>query len=309
MFVKCVIKQAKNEYFHDVFGEIRDDYKEVFRVAKKLLFNEKQSPFPEAPDDKILGNMFNEFFICKIEKIHLELDSCPKIPEYIESSYQTNRQFESFAVLTEMDVRKLVNTSATKSCKLDPISMHLLKQHLHALIPLVTKIVNISLQTGQFPNTLKSAVVRPLLKKAGMDIIFKSFHPVSNLSYLGKITEGAACSQIMDQAVASGKFEKFQSAYCTKHSTETALVRVREEILKCTDKGEIVCLLLLDLSAAFDTIDRAVLLNCVKYRFGCGGKVLDWPHSYLIGRSQKVAVNEFLIQSRTEIWGAPRFSL
>ena len=109
----------------------------------------------------------NDFFIGKIEKICLELESCPKIPEYIESSYQTNSYFENFAVLTEMDVRKLVNKSATKSCELDPISTHFLKQHLDVLIPLVTKIVNISLQTGQFPNTLKSAIVRPLLKKAG----------------------------------------------------------------------------------------------------------------------------------------------
>ena len=182
-----MIKWAKKEYFHDVFGEIRDDYKEVFRVAKKLLFNEKKSPFPEAPDDKILGNLFNEFFIGKIEKICLELASCPKIPEYIELSYQTNRCVENFAVLTEMDVRKLVNKSTTKSCELDPISIHLLKQHLNALIPLVTKIVYTSLQTGQFPNTLKSAKVRPLLRKAGMDIIFKSFCPVSNLPYLGKL--------------------------------------------------------------------------------------------------------------------------
>ena len=154
------------------------DYKEVFRVAKKLLFNEKQSPFPEAPDDKILGNLFNDFFIGKIEKICLELESCPKIPEYIESSYQTNSYFENFAVLTEMDVRKLVNKSATKSCELDPISTRFLKQHLDVLLPLVTNIVNISLQTGQFPNTLKSAIGRPFLKKAGMGITFKNFCPV-----------------------------------------------------------------------------------------------------------------------------------
>ena len=102
-----MIKQAKKEYFHDVFGEIRDDYKEVFRVAKKLLFNEKQSPFLEAPNDKILGNLVNDFFTGKIEKIRLELESCPKIPEYIESSYQTNSHFESFAVLTEMGCEKV----------------------------------------------------------------------------------------------------------------------------------------------------------------------------------------------------------
>ena len=308
-YVKCMIKQAKKEYFHDVFGEIRDDYKKVFRVAKKLLFNEKQSPFPEAPDDKILGNLFNDFFIGKIEKICLELESCPKIPEYIESSYQTNSYFENFAVLTEMDVRKLVNKSATKSCELDPISTHFLKQHLDVLIPLVTKIVNISLQTGQFPNTLKSAIVRPLLKKAGMGITFKDFSPVSNLSYLGKIIEGAACNQIMDQAVASGKFEKFQSAYRTKHSTKTTLLRVREEILKCMDKGEIVCLLLLDLSATFDTTDKTVLLNHVKHRFGYGGKVLDWISSYLTGRSQKVAINDSFSSEQGLNYGVPQGSL
>ena len=87
-YVECMIKWVKKEYFHDVFGEIRDDYKEVFRVAKKLPFNEKQSPFPEAPDDKILGNLFNDFSTGEIEKICLELESCPKIPEYIKSSYQ-----------------------------------------------------------------------------------------------------------------------------------------------------------------------------------------------------------------------------
>ena len=138
-------------------------------------------------------NLFNDFFIGKIEKIRLELESCPRMAKYIESSYQTNSHFESFAVLTEMDVRKLVNKSATKSCELDPISTHFFKQHLEVLIPFITRIINTSLQTGQFPNTLKSAIVRPLLKKAGMDINFKNFHPVSNLSYLGKIIDGAAC--------------------------------------------------------------------------------------------------------------------
>ena len=202
-----------------------------------------------------------------------------------------------------------MNKSATKSCELIPISMHLLKQHLDTIIPLVTKIVNISLQIWQFPNTLKSAIVWPLLKKAAMNIIFKSFHPVSNLSYLGKTIEGAACSQIMDQAMASGNIEKFQSAYHTKHSTKTALVRVREEILKCMDKDKIVCLLLLDLSAAFDTVDRAVLLNHVKHRFGCGGKVLDWLSSYLTGRSQKVAANDSFSSDQGLKYGVPQGSL
>ena len=85
-YVKCMIKRAKKEYFHDVFGGIRDDYKEVFRVAKKLLFNEKQSTFPEAPNDKILGNLFNDFFIGKIEKICLDMSKNGRVYRIILSN-------------------------------------------------------------------------------------------------------------------------------------------------------------------------------------------------------------------------------
>ena len=75
------------------------------------------------------------------------------------------------------------------------------------------------------------------------------------------------------------------------------------------DKGEIVCLLMLDLSAAFDTIDRAVLLNHVKYRFGCGGKVFDWLGSYLSGRSLKVAINDSFTSNQGLKYGVPQGSL
>ena len=75
------------------------------------------------------------------------------------------------------------------------------------------------------------------------------------------------------------------------------------------DKGEIVCLLLLDLSATFDAIDKTVLLNRMKYRFGYGGKVLDWIGSYLIGRSQKVAINDNFSSEQGLNYGVPQGSL
>ena len=78
-----MIKWVKKEYFHDVFGEIRDDYKEVFRVAKKLLFNEKQSLFPEAPNDKILGNLFHDFFTGKIGKYVWNWNHVQKYPSIL----------------------------------------------------------------------------------------------------------------------------------------------------------------------------------------------------------------------------------
>jgi len=76
-----------------------------------------------------------------------------------------------------------------------------------------------------------------------------------------------------------------QSAYRPRHSTETAVVSVLDEIFHEVDSGKVCALVLLDLSAAFDTVDHSILLTVLKDRFGIKG-VLDWFMSYLTGRIQ-----------------------
>ena len=83
-----------------------------------------------------------------------------------------------------------------------------------------------------------------------------------------------------------------QSAYREFHSTETALVKVREDILKAIDNKEILCSVLLDLSAAFDVIDHHKLVARMEWRFGLSGAVLNWIKSYITGRSQKVVIGD-----------------
>ena len=80
-------------------------------------------------------------------------------------------------------------SSSTSSCELDPISTKLLKDNIDTLLPGITSIVNISLQNGYFSNKLKEAVIRPLLKKSGLPLVYKNFRPISNLSFLSKIGE------------------------------------------------------------------------------------------------------------------------
>ena len=80
--------------------------------------------------------------------------------------------------------------------------------------------------------------------------------------------------------------EKLQSAYKKLHSTETALLRVHDDILRAVDRGCTVVLLLLDLSAAFDTVDHDLLLHRLNTRFGIKGKVFAWFKSYLADRNQ-----------------------
>ena len=97
---------------------------------------------------------------------------------------------DRFSQLSENDVRKLIESSAKKSCKLDPMLTPLVVNCIDPLVPVITKIINLSLSTGYFPDEWKCAIVSPLLKKPGLDLTFKNYRPVSNLQFVSKLTEG-----------------------------------------------------------------------------------------------------------------------
>ena len=103
--------------------------------------------------------------------------------------------------------------------------------------------------------------------------------------------------------------ELFQSAYKAGHSTETALIRVQNDILRAIDDGQCVILVLLDLSAAFDTVDYKLLLDRLHRRFGIKGKAIAWLHSYLLERKQFVCVDNKRYSSRDLTCGVPQGSV
>ena len=86
--------------------------------------------------------------------------------------------------------------------------------------------------------------------------------------------------------------EPIQSVYRAGHSTETALIKIKVDLLNAIDNKEVVCLVFLDLSAAFDTHNHQILLDRLKNMFAFTGQVFNWIASYLLGRSQKVVVGD-----------------
>ena len=163
---------------------------------------------------------------------------------------------------------------------------------------MLTIIINNSLSTGSFPTIFKQALVTPLLKKPSLDPnILKNYRPISNLSFLSKITEKVVLKQLTDYLNCNNLFPKQQSAYRPSHSTETALLKVSNDILQALDSGNISVLSFLDLSAAFDTIDHSILLKRLSFSYGINGTALAWISSYLSNRSQKVMVNKKTIYS------------
>ena len=199
---------------------------------------------------------------------------------------------------------------ASKTCSLDPVPTWLIKSCLDELCPVFTHIVNCSLETGSMPSVLKKAVVRPLLKKSGLDVnVFKNYRPVSNLTFLSKLLEKVVAARLQRYLSDNKLYPKFQSAYRQFHSTETALLRVHNDMIGLMSQMHPVMLVLLDLSAAFDTIDKDILFTRLQSYFGIGGSALEWFISYMSERFMSVSIDNATSMSREVLYGVPQGSV
>ena len=216
----------------------------------------------------------------------------------------------SFDKASQDEIKNIIIDSSTKHCDLDPIPTALLKTCIDDVLPCITHIINDSLTSGVVPACYKDALVKPLLKKTGLDHnILKNFRPVSNLPFLSKILEKVVLKRLISHLNNNNLNEVFQSAYKKYHSTETALLRVFNDILCDLDNRNVTLLALLDLSAAFDTLDHSILLKRLEMSFGIKGSALSWFESYLVSRSQSVQINKTISDSETLIYGVPQGSV
>ena len=161
-----------------------------------------------------------------------------------------------------------------------------MSDNIDILIPYCLEIVNLSLTTGSM-DCLKSAVISLLLKELDdlVDVeIFKNYRPVSNLMFLSKLIERCVASRLgkhMDNNLDS----KHQFGYKKGHSMVMLLVNVVDSLLTAFDNKYATVLLLLDLSAAFDTVDQNKLLCILHYEISVNGAVYRWFESFMKGRS------------------------
>ena len=181
--------------------------------------------------------------------------------------------------------------------------------HLSSIINIILRIVNLCFSSGNFPASCKSTIISPLIKKQDLDSeILKNYRPVANLSFISKIIEKAIATQIHSHLINNDIVENFQSAYKTGHSCETALLRVYNDIVTTIGRGNGVMLVLLDLSAAFDTIDHDNLLCILEKYVGICGNTLKLIKLYFSNRTQRVQI-DVLSEFANIICGVPQGSV
>ena len=284
-----LLAKSKTDYHSNQIADA--DQRDLFRVINKLSSPKATQLLPahDCPGD--LANSFAKFFHDKIKKLRDGLDATAPSPLSVTVTESCASTFNIFSEVSEDDVHRVIKLASITSCSLDPLPVSTFKMCLDALLPVITLIVNSSLSLGVFPAALKHAHVIPLLKKPGLDPnIFSNFRPISNLPFLGKVIERVAVNQLQIYLTNNNLHAPMQSAYRPFHSTETALLKVQNDILTALDKRKEAVLVLLDFSAAFDTIDHAQLINRFIKRYGISGTALQWFSSYLDGRTQSVSI-------------------
>ncbi|KAM9394617.1 uncharacterized protein ACWYII_033223 isoform 2-T2 [Salvelinus alpinus] len=177
------------------------------------------------------------------------------------------------------------------------------------LLPYLTSLINSSLTAGYVPSVFKRARVAPLLKKPTLDPSdVNNYRPVSLLSFLSKTLERAVLGQLSCYLSQNDLLDPNQSGFKTSHSTETALLCITEALRTAKANSLSSALILLDLSAAFDTVNHQILLSTLS-ELGISGAAHAWIASYLTGRSYQVAWRESVSSPRALTTGVPQGSV
>ena len=289
-----MLYKAKEFYCSSVIQDNAHDTRLLFRSIDKLLQRQTEKHYPSADNDQQLANAFADFFTAKIERIReepvLRKSGLVHSPGLVKPTCLS--RLSEFDLVTDEDVLKLIRGSIIKAGKLDPLPATIMQSCYSALVPVFKTVINLSLSTGLMPDDLKIASLRPLLKKLNPGCEqFSNFPPVSNLKFLSNLVEKSVFVQLNNYLTVNGLHERFQSTYKAHHSRETALLTITKDTLLSLDMGDNVFLLLLDLSAAFNTVNHSLLLSRLENSFGITGTVPQWFHSYL-------SLSKLMIQNR-----------
>ena len=206
------MSKAKSHYYENMVSTNSATPKQLWECINKILHRRPAPSLPTRASIKSLCNSFSSHFKDKISVIQSTFTG--HTPHTVHADFpQLNFQLASFEPATTTEVRKIIMSSPSKSCDLDPIPTILLKACLDVLIKPITDTINASLCYGFFPDDFKCAHVNPVLKKSTLPKEeLNSYRPISNLSFISKILEKVVANRLRSHIYKSGLSNVSQSA-------------------------------------------------------------------------------------------------
>src|SRR4051812_20966950 len=309
--VSKLIPTARRSYYRTLISLSSNQPKKLWASLDSLLSRKTSPSLPTSSSPSLLATSFLNFFGDKIAKLRSTLLSFPAslISPHLPPPTPPP-SLSTFSPATIDEVRTAILSSSDATCSLDLIPTRLLKSCLDSFLLPITTLINLSISESIFPDEFKSAIVTPLHKKHSLPIEdLSSYRPISNLNFISKILERIIHNRLNQHLTSFPSLSPFQSAYRKFHSAETALLRIYNDLLHSISQHKLSALVLLDLSAAFDTIDHNILLSRLTSNFGISGSALSLISSYLSNRSQSVSIQSHLSPSAPISTGVPQGSV
>ena len=231
------------------------------KVPNELLLDGKNVTDPKNVIEKL-----NIFFLSISDKLKTEQsksrtqNNCEKIKEHVNGKVPADIHFK-IPLRKLTDLKSSINSSnATKATGLDGLTPKIIELSVDIISPSLLEIINMSLLTGNFPDSLKLAKLHPIYK-GGTKSDPANYRPISILPVVSKLIEKHVTKHLFDYLNKYDLLHKSQSGFRKHHSCNTALIKLVDSWLKSIDNGELVGAIFFDLRKAFDVVDHNLLLK------------------------------------------------
>ena len=271
--LKRVIREAKINYYHEIFEKNKTNIKAIWKTISEIICKSRNKrktldkiivDSSTITDPQEICNRFNEFFVGIGPEWANNINTENKD---VFNAYITKRTLTSFTftIINQEEAKRGISSLKAKtSCGIDGISVKFLKFLSPALAKPLAIIINQSLATGIFPTKLKIAKVLPLYKKEDPTLM-DNYRPVSLLPSISKVFEKIVFNQLYKYFQDNKLFYPSQYGFREGHSTEMAALELTDRIRQDIDTKHISLAIFMDLSKAFDTLDHTILLSKLSY--------------------------------------------
>lgn len=299
----CEVRKA---YYGDKISESNNKSKTTWNIIRHVSGKSRENGFQIVGDVSEFVEKFNEHFVTTAPNLVSKLPrSCSRELERREKSFF---MFEVQKSEIYHAVKQLKNK---RSCGHDQVPMSVIKHCLEFIMDPLCHIMNLSFQSGIFPDDLKVAVVKPLFKKGARDNL-GNYRPISLLSSFAKVFEKVLANRFVKFFRKFDVFAGCQHGFMKGKSTETSVFELTCKIFESLEKGEVPIAIVLDLAKAFDSVNHKLLLYKLSV-YGIRDKQLKLIESYLQNRKQKVVVfdgkRDHLSSERIIELGVPQGSI
>ena len=305
-------KTAKSKYYCDLILEAKGDSGKIWKAVNDVSSRKTKSSSPQciviegvehtipASIASVLNCYFASIGRSLANKISAAAIFLVRSPTKLQS-------FSLYEVDEETVLKHLLSLKTNKAFGLDNISARLLKCGARAICPSITKLLNLFIRTGNFPEIWKCPKVAALFKTGNRTNASNS-RPISILPTMSKILEKVVHSQFYDFLNSNNLISSKQFGFLPKLSTTSDLTSFADEILLHMEKGELCGAVLLDLTKAFDNVNHDILLSKLS-AIGVSPSTLQWFKSYFSHRKQRTSCSDAMSDPLPMTFGVPQGSI